>query len=268
MNLGDLIIVIKSGGEVGSAVAHRLYYSNFHKICITESPHPNSVSRPVCFSEAVFQKNKDIEGIKARLVTTAAEIRNSWDQGDIPLIVDTDALILNDLHPDILIDAIMAKKNLHTHITDAKLVIGLGPGFNAGKDVHVVIETNNSEQLGKVITSGTAENNTGLPVIIGGYGLERVAHAEGEGIFSSNKEIGDIVKTGDVVASISKIEFHAQINGIVRAILRNGTRVQKDVKLFEIDPEADIVICNSIRSRMRSIAGGVLEAILMKYNKS
>jgi xanthine dehydrogenase accessory factor len=268
MKLGDLIIVVKSGGEVGSAVAHRLFHSNFHKICITESPNPNSVSRPVCFSEAVFEKNKDVEGIKATLVTSATEIRDSWNQGIIPLIVDPDASILNDLHPDILIDAIMAKKNLHTRINDAKLVIGLGPGFNAGKDVHVVIETNNSEQLGKVITSGTAEKNTGLPVIIGGYGLERVAHAAGEGLFSSNKKIGDIVKKGDLIASIGKTEFHAQIDGVVRAILRNGTRVQKDVKLFEIDPEADIVVCNSIRSRMRSIAGGVLEAILMKFNKS
>jgi xanthine dehydrogenase accessory factor len=189
-----------------------------------------------------------------------------WNSGSIPLIIDPKATIVKQLHPDIMIDAIMAKKNLNTHIEDAALVIGLGPGFTAEKDAHIVIETNNSEALGKVILSGTAQENTGLPVIIGGYGLERVAHAAGEGYFSSTREIGDMVTKGDLIARIGTEEFYAQISGIVRAILRNGTRVEKGVKLFEIDPKADIATCNSIRSRMRSIAGGVLEAILMKFN--
>jgi xanthine dehydrogenase accessory factor len=160
----------------------------------------------------------------------------------------------------------MAKKNLGTKISDAPLVIGLGPGFEAGRDVHMVVETNNSERLGRVITDGRAEADSGAPVAIGGLTFERVLHAPVAGQFLTDKDIGDIVSAGDVVASVAGQPLKAEIGGMVRALLRNGTAVAKGTKLGEIDPSNDKEAGYTIRPRVRAIAGGVLEAILTRFN--
>ena len=166
-NLNDLVVLIRGGGEVASAVAHKLARSHF-KICLTEIARPLAVSRMVAFSEAIYDGEKEIEGVVARHITSAEDINSCWQKNKIPILVDPEAKVRNRLHPDILIDAIMAKKNLGTKITDAPLVIGLGPGFQAGRDVHLVVETSNSENMGKVIFDGGAEENTGIPLAMGG----------------------------------------------------------------------------------------------------
>lgn len=264
MKLSELVVLIKGGGEVASAVAHRLFRSHF-KVCLTEVPNPTSVSRGVAFSEAVYDGEKEIEGVVARLVKSADEIPKMW-QESLPIIVDPETKVRDILHPDILIDAIMAKRNLGTKLTDAPLVIGLGPGFRAGKDVHIVIETNNSENLGKVILSGEAEKDTGVPIAIAGLTFQRVIHSPEDGLFVAQKEIGDTVSAGDVVARVGKQAVKAPIGGRIRALLRSGIEVEKGIKLGEIDPEGSMEVCYSIRARMRAIAGGVLEAILMRFN--
>ena len=160
----------------------------------------------------------------------------------------------------------MAKRNLGTRLTDAALVIGLGPGFQAGKDVHLVVETNNSERLGEVIFAGEAEKNTGVPIAIDGLTSERVLHSTGEGLFVTEREIGEQVTAGEVIASVGGQAIKAPISGVVRALLRSGIQVKEGTKLVEIDPVASKEICYSIRARMRAIAGGVLEAILIWFN--
>jgi xanthine dehydrogenase accessory factor len=161
----------------------------------------------------------------------------------------------------------MAKRNLGTKITDAPLVIGLGSGFYADRDVHLVVETNWSENLGRVIFEGEAEKDTGIPIPIGGLTSERVLHAPGEGIFLTDKEIGEVVAAGEVVASVEGQEVKAEVRGIIRALLRSRTKVKEGAKLGEIDPLASREACFRIRSRTRAIAGGVLEAILMRFNR-
>jgi xanthine dehydrogenase accessory factor len=225
-----------------------------------------AVSRGVAFCEAIFDGEKEVEGIVARHVKSAAEIPEAWHENKLPIIVDPEASIRASLNPQVLIDAIMAKRNLGTKISDSPLVIGLGPGFQAGRDVHMVVETNNSESLGKVILAGKAEEDTGIPVAIGGLTFERVLHASKGGLFQTDKEIGDLVAAGEVVASVDKQPFRAEIGGVVRALLRSGTKVAKGTKLGEIDPSGNREVCYTIRPRMRAIAGGVLEAILMRFN--
>jgi len=160
----------------------------------------------------------------------------------------------------------MAKQNLGTKIGDAPMVIGLGPGFKAREDVHIVVETNNSERLGRVIMSGEAEANTGIPVVVDGLTAERVLHSPSGGQLTTDKDIGDMVKAGDTVASVASQPLKAKIGGVVRALLRNGTVVGKGAKLGEIDPSGDKEACYTIRPRMRAIAGGVLEAIMIRFN--
>jgi xanthine dehydrogenase accessory factor len=220
----------------------------------------------VSFSEAVYDGEKEVEGVVAKLVRSTGEIPVVWGENKIPIIVDPETKIKDILHPSILIDAIMAKRNLGTGLTDADLVIGLGPGFKAGKDVHLVVETNNSERLGEVISAGEAEENTGIPIAIDGLTTERVLHSTDDGLFVTEREIGEQVTAGEVIASVGRQELKAPIGGVVRALLRSGIQVKEGTKLVEIDQVASKEICYSIRARVRAIAGGVLEAILIWFN--
>ena len=263
--LTELIVLIRGGGEVASGVAHRLFRAHF-KVCLTEAPHPEAVSRGVSFSEAIYDGEKEVEGVVAKLIKSASEIPTVWKENKLPIIVDPEAAVKDTLRPSILIDAIMAKRNLGTRLTDAALVIGLGPGFQAGKDVHLVVETNNSESLGEVIFAGEAEKNTGVPIAIDGLTSERVLHSLGDGMFVTDKEIGEQVTAGEVIASVGGQAIKAPISGIVRALLRSGIQVKEGTKLAEVDPVASKEICYSIRARVRAIGGGVLEAILIWFN--
>lgn len=265
MDLANLVVLIRGGGEVASGVAHKLARARF-RVCLTETPQPLAVSRGVAFCEAIYDGEKEVEGITARRVESPNQIARAWRQNKLPIIVDPDALVKDTLKPAVLVDALMAKQNLGTKISDAPLVIGLGPGFQAREDVNVVVETNNSERLGRVIVSGQAEANTGIPVAAGGLTSERVLHAPSDGQFLTKKEIGDMVAAGDIVASVATQPLKAEIDGVVRALLRNGMVVEKRAKLGEIDPSGDIEACFTIRPRVRAIAGGVLEAILMRFN--
>jgi len=263
--LADLVVLIRGAGEVASGVAHRLHHCHF-RVCLTERKNPSAISRGVSFSEAVYDGEKEVEGVVTKLVKSADEIANVWARNRVPIVVDPAAQIRDTLVPDIFIDAIMAKKNLGTRLTDASLVIGLGPGFRAGKDVHLVVETNNSESLGKVIFDGEAEKDTGVPIAVGGLTFDRVLHSPEDGLFVTVRGIGDSVNAGQVVASVGRRAIKTPIRGVVRGLLRSGLQVERGCKVGEIDPVGNRETCYNIRARVRAIAGGVLEAILTWLN--
>jgi len=263
--LNDMVILIKGSGEIASAVAHKLARSHF-KICLTEISQPVAVSRGVAFCEAIYDGEKEVEGVVAKRITSAEEITSTWKENKLPILVDPQAKVKYWLHPDIIIDAIMAKKNLNTKISDAPLVIGLGPGFYAGRDVHIVIETNNSENLGKVILTGEAEPDTGIPLETGGLTEERVLRSPTSGRFRPTKKLGDLVAAGDTVAWVDDYPVKAKIDGVLRALIRDELEVDEQAKLGEVDPRGSEELCYTIRPRMRAIAGGVLEAIIMQFN--
>jgi xanthine dehydrogenase accessory factor len=254
-------VLIKGAGEVASGVAHHLHRNHF-RVCLTEVAQPLAVCRGVTFSEAVFDGSKTIEGVTAELTAKSIEdINRVWAQGNIPLIVDPSASIIGLLRPEVLIDAIMGKRNTGTRLGDAPLVIGLGTGFYAGRDVHAVVETSHSHSLGKVILEGEAEANTGIPVAIGGLTKERVVWAPKAGVFTSKMEIGDSVTAGQTVGRISDRPVAAPIGGILRGLIRSGVKIARGDKLIEVDPVNGPAICSTIRDKVRVIAGGVLEAI-------
>jgi xanthine dehydrogenase accessory factor len=262
----ELVVLIRGAGEMASGVAHRLHQSHF-KICMLEIPHPLAVRREVSFCEAVYEGEKAVEGVRAKFISAPKEIQSVWEEGKIPLLVDTDGKkARNFLEPDVLIDAIIAKKNLGTQMVDAPLVIGLGPGFTAGKDVHIVIETNRGHHLGKMMLNGTAEPDTGIPGEIGGFTVERVLRTMKKGIFHAHKSIGDRVSKGSVVAVVDDFPVIAKISGMVRGLLRDGVEVRKGVKVGDIDPRGKRELCFTISDKARAIAGGVLEAILYWFN--
>ncbi len=265
--LSDLIVLIRGAGEMASGVAHRLYQSHF-KICMTEISQPLAVRREVSFCEAVYEGEKVVEGVRAKLISRPEEIRLGWEQNFIPVIIDPEGEKTREfLKPDVLIDAIIAKKNLGTRIEDAPLVIGLGPGFSAGKDVHIVIETNRGHHLGKMILKGEAEPDTGIPGEVGGYTIERVLRTAKQGIFRPQRSIGDRVSKGTVVAVVEDYPIMAEVSGIVRGLLRDGVEVKKGMKVGDIDPRGKREFCFTISEKARAIGGGVLEAILYGFNK-
>jgi xanthine dehydrogenase accessory factor len=264
--LFELEVLVRGGGEVASAIAHRLHRSHF-KVCLTEVAGPLAVCRGVCYSEAIFDGVKTIEGVTAECVdASAGEIHRVWQKRNIAITVDPPASIKEELRPDVLVDATMLKRKTGTTIHDAPLVIGLGPGFHAGEDVHLVVETNNTNNMGMVLTEGEAEINTGTPLSIGGMTGERVLWAEQDGIVTSNRDIGETVRRGEVVGMLDDRQLEAPLDGIIRGLVRDGIRVKTGAKLVEIDPVNEKAVCYTIRDKMRAIAGGVLEAVMLVYN--
>ena len=262
-----LIVLIRGAGEMASGVAHRLQRSHF-KVCMTEIPNPLAVRRAVAFSEAIYEGEKEVEGVRAKFISGPEEIESAWEKGHIPILIDPDGKkTRNFSKPDVLVDAIMAKRNLGTEVNDAPLVIGLGPGFAAGRDVHIVIETNRGHHLGRMILKGTAEPDTGIPGEIGGYAMERLLRTMKKGIFHPQKSIGDRVNKGSVVAVVDDFPVIAKISGVLRGLLREGVGVTKGMKVGDVDPRGKKESCFTISDKARAIGGGVLEAVLYRFNK-
>lgn len=265
--LRDLVVLIRGAGEMASGVAHRLHRSRF-KICLLEIEHPLAVRREVSFCEALYEGEKEVEGVRAKRVLNPGKIRPTWAEGKIPLLIDPGGKETREyLRPNVLIDAIIAKRNLGTRMSDAPFVIGLGPGFTAGKDVHVVIETNRGHNLGRMILEGSAEADTGIPGEIGGFSVERVLRASKSGLFHPRKSIGYRVDKGEVVAVVDDSSVVAEISGVVRGLLREGIEAKKGMKVGDIDPRGKRELCSAISEKARAIGGGVLEAILFRFNR-
>ena len=251
---------------MASAVAWRIFMSNIRHILMLETASPMAVRREVAFCEAIHEGCKTVEGIEALKVDGDDDVHTAWKQGKIAVIVDPEWKRIDQVKAHVTVDAILAKKNMGTHMKEAPLVIGLGPGFTAGEDVHMVIETNRGHNLGKIITSGNAEANTGIPGPIEGYTEERVLRAPCEGIFKARSSIGRQVKSGDVIGTVGAQDISAKIDGVVRGLIRSSTRVQRGIKIGDIDPRGRPEYCCRISEKGRAIAGAVLEAILRVYN--
>lgn len=229
---------------------------------MTETSEPLAVRRKVSFSEAVYEGDFVVEGVGASLAHSASDFSHIWNSGKIAVIVDPHCACLPELRPNVLIDAVLAKRNIGTKITDARLVMALGPGFEAGVDCHCLIETDRGHNLGRLVTSGATSVNTGEPGDIMGHTHKRVLRAPAEGTFESYFEIGDLVEKGCVVGSVQSVPVDAQISGVLRGILRTGTHVNHFTKLGDIDPRSVRSNCFTISDKARNISGSALEAIL------
>ncbi len=255
------LVIIKGAGDLATGVAHRLARCGF-AIVMLEIPEPTVIRRTVAFAEAIYQGEFTVEGITAKLGGSPQETRGILDSGKIAVLVDPQWSALKTLQPAAVVDAIIAKKNLGTSRDDAPVVIGLGPGFTAGEDVHAVVETQRGHDLGRVIFSGSAIPNTGIPGDIGGYRSERLLRSPAAGVFRGVREIGDVVNPGDVVALVGDTPVPAAIPGVLRGLLRRGLTVTKGFKVGDIDPRCTKENCFTISDKARSVAGGVLEALI------
>ena len=195
------LVIVRGAGDISTGTIHRLFRAGFD-LLVLESERPSAIRRKVAFSEAVYDGRATVEGVWAVRIGSAEEAARCRADGYIPLIVDPEGESIAFLKPAVVVDAILAKRNLGTRMDMAPLTIGLGPGFEAGRDVHYVIETMRGHDLGRIISEGSAAPNTGIPGMVGGYGLERVIRAPGAGIFRDGKDIGSFVKAGEVIGRI------------------------------------------------------------------
>jgi xanthine dehydrogenase accessory factor len=257
----DVSIVIKGAGEMTSGIAHRLFMANITRICMTEIERPLAVRRGVSFCEAVFSQEMEVEGVIGKLVRSRADLAGAWDRKQIGVIIDPAWRIIADLKPEVVVDAIMAKRNLGTGRYEAPLVIGVGPDFVAPHMVHVVVESNRGHNLGRTIYNGAAEPHTGMPGLTAGLGRERVLRSPHGGTVRHVKSIGEAVMTGDTVLYVDATPVPAAIEGIVRGLIRE-IQVRADEKVGDIEPRGDESYCWTISDKARAIAGGVLEAVV------
>lgn len=270
-----ILIICRGGGDLATGIVHRLFRAGF-PVLVLETDSPAAIRRQVSFSEAVYDGTATVEGVTAERIASAnrAAVNHVLEEGRVPLLVDPEGSSIPLLKPDIVVDAIIAKKNLGTAKEMAPLVIGVGPGFTAGEDVDLVVESMRGHNLARIFTTGSALPNTGIPGNIGGFTKERVLHAEADGYMKNIRKIGDIVEKGEEIARIyekmteegifsgSYVSVEASISGIIRGLIREGYHFQKGFKIADIDPrESELANCFTISDKARSIGGSVLEAV-------
>ena len=263
------LIIVRGGGDIATGTIYRLYQCGF-QVLVLEIPNPSAIRRNVAFSEAVYQGEQKVEDVTCFLAENLADAVSMLKEGKLVMLVDPDGESIPKLKPMAVVDGILAKKNLGTNRSMADITVALGPGFEAGKDVDAVIETMRGHSLGRVIYQGKAMKNTGVPGVIGGYAKERVIHSPAGGKLKNVKKITDLVKQGDIIATIEtdeeSIPVRATIDGLLRGLIRDGYPVTKGFKIADIDPRTDeYENCFTISDKARCIAGGVLEAILHLY---
>lgn len=258
------IIMVRGGGDLASGVIYRLHRCGY-RVLILESEKPTSIRRKVSFSEAVYDGEAFVEGVLCQKAESYSQCEQIWQAGEIPLLVDPMAETAVKYPPAVLIDAIIAKKNLGTTKEMAPLTIALGPGFTAGYDVDYVIETKRGHTLGAIIEDGEAIPNTGVPGMVGGYAKERVIHSPADGVIQNISKIADIVEKDQTLAYIGEIPVKATISGVLRGIIRDGFAVTKGMKIADIDPRIEEKQnCYSISDKARCISGSVVEIVMNK----
>lgn len=254
------LVMIRGAGDLATGVAIRLFRCGFPVIML-DIGKPTVIRTTVAFASAMFTGSAEIEGVQALLCTPDNALSVALG-GKIAVVVDPEGSLIGLLKPSVVVDAIIAKRNLGTRIDMAPFVVALGPGFEAPVDVDAVIETKRGHTLGRVIYRGRAIANTGIPGIVGGFGMERVMHSPCAGVFRAVKKIGDIVEAGTVIAYVDDREVVTSIGGKVRGMLTSGLAVPEHFKVADVDPrglDADHTTCSD---KALSIAGGVLEAVM------
>jgi xanthine dehydrogenase accessory factor len=259
-------VVVRGGGEMASAAARLLFLSGF-PVAVLERELPLAVRRKVAFAEAVLAGTADVEGVPCRRVDQD-QVSSVLEEGlFVPVVVDPEGSTLPLLRPDVLVDGRMAKRNLGTSRDDAPLVIGLGPGFIAGKDVHAVVETQRGPDLGRIRWSGAAEADTMIPSAVQGYAERRVLRAPRSGVFRGEKRIGEVVMPSARLGTVDGEAVTASIPGLLRGLVADGVAVEEGDKIGDIDPRGPLIDAARVSDKGRAVAAGVLEAVLLHLRR-
>lgn len=261
------ICLIRGAGDIATGTIQKLVRAGF-KCVVTEVSNPSSIRRKVSLSEAIYEKKTVVEDIEAVLCENLDEIGQYLERYNPVIIVDPKLTILNKMKFDVVVDAILAKKNTGLKKEMAEITIGLGPGFEAGVDCDIVIETMRGHDLARIIEQGFAKKNTSIPGIIDGFSNERVIYSDFDGQFTHIKSISDIVNKEEIIAKVGDNYIRATLDGVIRGMIRDNFEVKKGLKIIDIDPRyEEVENCFTISDKARAIGGSVLEAIMMLENR-
>lgn len=256
-----MLVVMRGAGDLASGIALRLHRAGM-EVVMCDIAVPTAVRRTVAFSEAIRLGKTKVEDQLARRAKNATDALRIARAGEVAVLVDPEGRVIEEFHPDVVVDAILAKRNLGTNKGMAPVVIGVGPGFTAPIDCHAAVETKRGHELGRVYYEGTPIANTGVPGIIAGHGTDRVLRAPADGSFEPVLKIGDVVKAGEVAAYVAGEPLPCTIDGVLRGLLQEGVPVTRGMKSGDIDPRGNPAHCLTVSDKARAIGGGVLEAIL------
>ena len=254
-------VLVKGAGEQASAIGHRLFRAGY-RVAMTDLAQPTAIRRTVSFCSAIYEDAIEIEGVRGvlhALDDVAALPPGGWDH--IAVCVDPEARLVQRWRPDAIVDARILKRNLDNSPEDAGLVIGLGPGLEAGRHVHFVVETNRGHDLGRIIAHGASQADTGEPGEIGGFTHERLVRAPADGVFETVRAIGETLAVGDVVGTVGGTPVRTRAAGTLRGLLWPGLAVTAGQKLGDVDPRGDARMCRTLSDKSRTISGGVLEIL-------
>lgn len=251
--------IVRGVGDVGSAVAHALCRAGHH-VAIHDSPAPTAHRRGMAFVDAVFDGQTALDGVTARRVDDLSSLSGIWASGGVAIYVGAFSDILA-VGWDVLVDARMRKRaQAEDQRSCAPLVIGLGPGFTVGENCHRAIETG-WDDLGRIVEAGSTAALHGEPRSILGRGRERLVYAPAAGPFLSDRAVGDLVDSGERIATIGTHELTAPLAGVLRGLTRSGVTVDKGTKVIEIDPRGKAAPVTGLGERPRRIAEGVIQLV-------
>ena len=256
-----MLVMIRGAGDIATGIALRLHRSGY-RLILTDLPQPTSIRRTVCFSEAVWRGRCTVEDTEAVLAHTPQEALALTEQGRVAVLTDPESACIRQLHPNGVVDAILAKRNLGTSIADAPVLIAVGPGFTAGVDCHAAVETMRGHTLGRVLYTGSPLPNTGVPGVIGGQSALRILRAPAAGVFHPEMEIGQLVHAGDIAATVNGVPMVCAIDGCLRGLLHEGLTVFSGMKCGDVDPRGNAANCVTASDKALAVGGGVLEALL------
>ncbi len=255
--------MLRGGGDLATGVAWRLTRAGW-PVVVLELPEPLTIRRTVALSTAVTDGEISVQGMRGVLAHTAGEALGVAGRGDVAVLVAPKLAGRDPLPADVVVDARLAKRNIDTSRDDAGFVIGLGPGFTAGRDCHAVVETMRGHRLGRVIWSGSAQPDTGTPAALGGRSADRVLRAPAAGKVVWHAGIGDSVSGGQLLGEVGRATISAPFDGVLRGAIRPGMTVREGLKIGDVDPRGDPAACWEISDKSLSVGGGVLEAVLAR----
>jgi xanthine dehydrogenase accessory factor len=255
-------ILVRSASDVGSAVALRLRQAG-HAVALHDDPRPPHPRRGMAFTDAWFEGACRLDGVQARLAPSSADLAALLEGGEaLPATDAPFAEVLAALAPEVVVDA-----RIHKHAASsplrglARVTVALGPGFVAGRDADLVVETAWGEDLGRVMREGAARAYAGEPRPLDGHGRDRYVYAGAAGLFRTRLAIGDAVRAGDLVASIGGTRLPAPLDGILRGLTHDGAEVRAGAKVVEVDPRGDPAAAFGVGERPGRIAAGVVAAV-------
>lgn len=261
------LVIVRGGGDVATGSIQKLRRVGFD-VLVLESSAPTCIRRRVAVAQAVYDGVVEVEDIRAVHCDSIPEIEAAFRESYVAVTVDPQGMLIPTMAPLAVVDGILAKKNLGMHRQMAPITVGLGPGFTAGVDCDVVIETNRGHDLGRLIFEGAASENTGKPGNILGFTTERILRAPADGRLHVLHDIGAMVKMGEAVAEVNGKPIPAGLDGMVRGMIRDGSEVFAGMKVGDVDPRVVPKNAETISDKARLIGGGTLEAILLlKYRR-